>query len=103
MRWLLRRFPLPVVERLYPLRAGVEVGLGDDRVPAVDALRLVADHRHRRRARHARALKVPHRGPAEVVRDATGALGVLARRQPHAAHWCGHGQEVLPIPGEDGK
>ena len=18
-------------------------------------------------------------------------------------HWCGHGQEVLPIPGEDGK
>jgi hypothetical protein len=22
---------------------------------------------------------------------------------PYRVHWCGHGQEVLPIPAEDGK
>jgi hypothetical protein len=21
----------------------------------------------------------------------------------HVVHWCGHGLEVLPIPGEDGR
>lgn len=39
-------------------------------VPAVDRLRLVADHSHRRRAGHTGSFEIPDRRPAEVMRDA---------------------------------
>ena len=61
-------------------RAGI-----DDRVPAIDRLGLVSDHRHRRGPRHAVVFEVPHRGPAEVVEDAPGYAGVGARSLERAA------------------
>jgi hypothetical protein len=54
------------------LHCGVaEHRLVDDRVAAIHALGLVADHLHGHGARDAGALEVPHRRPSEVVQDAS--------------------------------
>jgi hypothetical protein len=54
------------------LHCGVaEYRLVDDRLAAIHALGLVADHLHGHEARDAGALEVPHRRPSEVVQDAS--------------------------------
>jgi len=59
-----------------------KVRLGDDRVPAIDALGPVARQLHRHRARHAGPLEVPHGRPPEVVHEATLEPGRGARARP---------------------
>ena len=66
---------------LHPLRAGPRVesfgslsvhGLIDDRVAAIDALGLMADHRHRRRAWHPRPFRAANRGPSKSCNSTLG-------------------------------
>src|SRR5215468_1879599 len=50
------------------LAAGYEIRLRDYGIATVDRFCLVTDHLHRDRSRHARALKVSHRTPSQVMR-----------------------------------
>src|SRR5262249_57113362 len=56
-----------------------------DRIPAVDALRLVADHRHSGGARDPCPFQVANRRAAGVVRNPTDESRLPASPQPPAA------------------
>src|SRR5215813_10848815 len=71
---------LDLMETRQLLAAGYEISLRDDGIAAVDRLRLVPDHLHRDRSRHARALKVSHRAPSQVMRHDAGHADLAARR-----------------------
>ena len=63
-------------------RGRVQIALGHDVVPAIDALRLVPHHRHRHLPRHARPLQVAHRRASKVVWHPPGHAGAPAGRHP---------------------
>jgi hypothetical protein len=73
------------MERLELGAAVAQHALVGDRVPAIDRLGLMPDHRHRRRARHARPLEVAHGGPAKVVGDPARQACQPAGGRPRAA------------------
>src|SRR5215813_8681859 len=73
---------LDLMETRQLLATGNKVRFRDDRIAAVDRLRLVPDHLHRNRSRHARALKVSHRTPSQVMRHDPGHADLAARCPP---------------------
>src|SRR5215831_16470268 len=75
---------LDLMETRQLLATGNKVRFRDDRIAAVDRLRLVPDHLHRNRSRHARALKVSHRTPSQVMLHDAGATDLSAGRSPCA-------------------
>src|SRR5262245_11801416 len=75
------------------LRALSEHRFVHDRVPSVDALGLVPNHLHGRRARDARALEVPDGRPPEVVQDTPWDTGRDAGRPPRLD------EALEPAPG----
>src|SRR5215471_17150148 len=66
------------------LATGYEIRLRDDGIAAIDALRAMAHHLHRDRSRHARALKVSHRTPSQVMRHDAGHADLAARCPPRS-------------------
>src|SRR4029453_17252280 len=45
---------------------------------------------------------LPHPATAMTIEDVR-RNGWIIYMPSIVVHWCGHGQEVLPIPGEDGR
>ena len=77
---LLLDVPRVQLRRRFPVHLLVH-----DRVAPIDGFRFVADHRHRRRARHAGAFERAHGGASEIVKQLARMSGRLARRLPRRA------------------
>src|SRR5499426_2526542 len=75
---------LDLMEIRQLLATGDEIRFRDDGIAAVDRLRLVPDHLHRDRSRHARALKVSHRTRSQVMRHDAGHADLAARCPPRS-------------------
>jgi len=69
------------------LRGGLSARrLVDDGVALVDGLGLMADHRHRHRARHSGPLSVSDGCRSKLVKELPRIPGILARRPPRPTH-----------------
>src|SRR5215510_6928822 len=75
---------LDLMETRQLLATGDKVRFRNDGIAAVDRLRLVPNHLHRDRSRHARALKVSHRTPSQVMRHDVGHADLAARCPPRS-------------------
>src|SRR5215472_17863964 len=75
---------LDLMETRQLLAAGYEISFRDDGIAAVDRLRLVPNHLHSDRSRHARALKISHRTPSQVMRHDAGHADLAARCPPRS-------------------